>query len=236
MEIVPGFHRIDGVSQGVNAYLWLPKGNAIGAGPMVFDCGWPWSGSGLVTSMRALGVRTADVRAIAITHDDIDHTGRLASLQAVSGANVIAHEEEVARLAGERWRKPPNHPGAIGVLMGLGDLFYARSAHRAVRVDCPVRDGSAMPGGWVAVHTPGHTPGHCSYFLPSLGVLVAGDALGSVRRGQIRTPAPIYTEDMGRARESVRRLAELQPAVVCFGHGRPLFDAAVRLRSLAASL
>jgi len=143
---------------------------------------------------------------------------------------------EVPRLAGERWRKPPHHSGPMDMLLGLGDLLYARWTHRPVHVSYPVRDGSALPGGWVAVHTPGHTPGHCSFFHPSLGVLVAGDALGGVRRGRIRAPAAIYTEDMPGAALSVRRLAELEPAVVCFGHGDPLFGATPKLRALAASL
>jgi glyoxylase-like metal-dependent hydrolase (beta-lactamase superfamily II) len=35
-----------------------------------------------------------------------------------------------------------------------------------------------------------------------------------------------FTTDPPRNRESARRLAALEPALVCFGHGPPLRDAA----------
>jgi glyoxylase-like metal-dependent hydrolase (beta-lactamase superfamily II) len=40
----------------------------------------------------------------------------------------------------------------------------------------------------------------------------------------LREPADYFTPDPARNRESVRRLATLEPALVCFGHGAPLRD------------
>ena len=59
-------------------------------------------------------------------------------------------------------------------------------------------------------------------------VLVLGDVLNNMDvatgiRG-LREPKRIFTPDPARNRESARRLAALEPALVCFGHGPPLRD------------
>ncbi len=187
----------------------------------------------MVADLAALGCRTTDVRTIAITHDDIDHTGRLASLQAVSRAVVAAHEREVERLAARSWRAVPNLRGPFDLGKRLGDLIAARWPYHPVRVTQPIQDGDELPGGWKAVHTPGHTPGHTSYFHPKLRVLIAGDALGSPRRGRVRPASRPFTEDTETAAHSVYKLAHLEPQVICFGHGPELFGAADALWELA---
>jgi glyoxylase-like metal-dependent hydrolase (beta-lactamase superfamily II) len=45
------------------------------------------------------------------------------------------------------------------------------------------------------------------------------------RRHGLQEPVTMGTIDRERNRESLRRLAALDPAIVCFGHGEPLRDA-----------
>ena len=66
--------------------------------------------------------------------------------------------------------------------------------------------------------------------------MIAGDALGSMRNQQIRLPKRIYAEDWAAALRSVRKLADLEPDVICFGHGRELHQATGFLHTLAKSL
>jgi hydroxyacylglutathione hydrolase len=84
--------------------------------------------------------------------------------------------------------------------------------------------------GFRVLHVPGHSPGHVAYWRESDRVLVLGDVLNNIdvatgRRG-LREPKRVFTPDPARNRESARRLAALEPALVCFGHGAPLTDAA----------
>jgi glyoxylase-like metal-dependent hydrolase (beta-lactamase superfamily II) len=51
----------------------------------------------------------------------------------------------------------------------------------------------------------------------------------------LREPKLAFTPDPVRNRVSARRLADLEPALVCFGHGRPLRDTR-RFVEFAASL
>jgi glyoxylase-like metal-dependent hydrolase (beta-lactamase superfamily II) len=236
MEIVPGLYRLPSI-QGVNAYVWHPQADQRGAGePILFDCGFPWSGRALVASLVALGCQPTEVRTIAITHDDVDHAGRLASLRAVSGAEVIAHALEAPRFGRAAWRDLPGLRAWGSVGQAIGRLMSRAMPQRPVAVTRPVQDGDALPGGWIVVHTPGHTPGHAAYFHPERRILIAGDALGSVRDGRLRPPEAFVTEDPVTAAASVRKLAALEPDVLCCGHGLETHDAAEALKRLAEAL
>ena len=257
MEVVEGLYCLD-AGQGVNVYLWRPADSRDDGAPLLFDCGWPWSGRRLVAGLAGLDVRPGQIRAIAVTHDDFDHSGRLVPLQAVSGAQIIAHEAEVSRLSSDTWRSLPQNGRSSAFARGIAKALYAPWPRHGVRVSRPVQDGAELPGGWVVVHTPGHTPGHASYFHPRLGVAIVGDALGSPRSsalsvgrrpaardaaqssaepdGVLRPPARIYAEDWEEAVRSVCKLAELSPAVLCVGHGPVVRNAEERLRRLAATL
>jgi len=88
-------------------------------------------------------------------------------------------------------------------------------------------DGDEVPaaGGVRAIHTPGHTAGHLSFLWPQNGgVLFAGDAAGSILG--LGPPTGVFggmfTEDIPTAKESFRKLAELEFDVACFGHGGPI--------------
>ena len=234
--VIPGLFRLGGIG-GVNAYLWLGEpGQSARGEAILFDCGWPWSGRGVTASLAELGCGLGDLRTIAVTHGDFDHVGSLAALIAEGHAEIIADEHEAPRLAGGRWRTLPGNGASIDPMILAAGPAYRLWPPRPVRVTRPIQDGDGIGGGWIAVHTPGHTPGHTAFFHPETKVLIAGDALGSVRNDQIRLPKYIYAEDWTAALLSVQKLADLEPEVICFGHGRELHRASDLLHTLAESL
>jgi glyoxylase-like metal-dependent hydrolase (beta-lactamase superfamily II) len=120
--------------------------------------------------LRALGV---GVDAIVHTHTHVDHVGCTAGLQRATGAVASIHE-------GDRF---------------LYDLLSVQSA--LIGCDVPLRadmdsalvDGRTLRAGTlelVVLHTPGHTPGSCSFLVTQGGHthLFAGDTLfrGSIGR------------------------------------------------------
>ena len=94
-------------------------------------------------------------------------------------------------------------------------------------------------GGFAVLETPGHSPGHVAFWRESDRTLVAGDVLFGrhplTGRPGLHEPPRMFTLDPALNRASIRRLAALDPAVVCFGHGPPWRDAAA-LRRFAESL
>ena len=82
--------------------------------------------------------------------------------------------------------------------------------------------------------TPGHSPGHISFWRESDRVLVCGDVWFHMDfktfRPKLRAPFGIVTVDPARNRASMARLMELRPETVCFGHGPVMTGAASKLR------
>jgi glyoxylase-like metal-dependent hydrolase (beta-lactamase superfamily II) len=90
-------------------------------------------------------------------------------------------------------------------------------------------DGPISVPGFTAFHTPGHTSGHASFLLDRAGgVLFAGDAAASGRRGQIRRGPKMVTEDPDAESASISRLADLKFDAAVFGHGRAISRDATR--------
>jgi glyoxylase-like metal-dependent hydrolase (beta-lactamase superfamily II) len=98
----------------------------------------------------------------------------------------------------------------------------------------PISLDDIPPGlaGWRCLPTPGHTPGHVSYFRPQDRVLISGDALVTLQvnslaglllpRPGLSGPPWYSTWDKGVSEASVRLLARLEPAVLAGGHGVPV--------------
>jgi glyoxylase-like metal-dependent hydrolase (beta-lactamase superfamily II) len=208
--------RASEVVAGVRRY-WFPglDNNAFlisGAEATLIDCGPPG---------KALRPEHLDgVRHVLVTHNHTDHTGRLAAVTSATGATVYAHAADatIIRTGAERPR------GKANAWLGRVMLAMARRPSRAdaAAVHVEIHDRQELPaaGGLRCVSTPGHTTGHMSFLWPHRGgVLFVGDAAANMfRRLDI---API-NEDAVAARESFAKLAGLEFATACFGHGSPI--------------
>ena len=220
VEVLPGVYQI---SLGyVNAFFVAEED-----GVTLIDSGLPNKKQAILKALSGAGKKPEDLKRIVITHHHVDHTGSLAALVEATGAQVYIHPLDAPIVRGERPAPGPNPKSILGKivhpLIGLPPLrsMYTLSP---TRVDQEVQDGDDLPaaGGLKAVHTPGHTAGHLAYLMPGHGgVLFAGDAAGNLF-GRLGPPLGMYTEDMAQAKESIRRLAELEFDTACFGHGRVL--------------
>ena len=215
----------------VNAYLVGPTG-----GPWVLvDTALPGAAPWVQRAARA---RHGDVppEAIVLTHGHFDHAGNAAALAAAWDVPVYAHDAELPFLTG-RSDYPPQDPTPGGAIAFLARFFPTKGYDLGDRVHPLPADGS-VPGAerWRWVHTPGHTPGHVSLWRGDDRALLAGDAVATVDldswaaqvtqpREVSRSPVP-FVPDWQAADASVRRLAELCPALIAAGHGRPIGQAA----------
>jgi glyoxylase-like metal-dependent hydrolase (beta-lactamase superfamily II) len=146
------------------------------------------------------------VKTIAITHAHIDHIGGAAKLRALTGAPVYMHAddsflaENLAMQAQWLGIAPPENPG----------------------IDTAAKEGDVLKAGGIeasVLHTPGHTPGSISLFLPHEKKLIAGDTLF---RGSVgRTDLP--GGDSAAIARSIRGKLYTLPedTVVIAGHGDP---------------
>jgi glyoxylase-like metal-dependent hydrolase (beta-lactamase superfamily II) len=182
------------------------------------DTGLPGSEETIFATVEGLGRSRNDIKVVLLTHADGDHVGALPAIVEATGAKVYVPEGEAEIVEGT---KPTR----------AGDTVPA------VPVERRLRDGETLSlhGGIQVVGTPGHTLGHVAYYLPREGVLLAGDCLNNVEG--LAGSMPQYTTDAEQARASVRRVAELRPGTICFGHGPSIVGkAADRLDALAAEI
>jgi glyoxylase-like metal-dependent hydrolase (beta-lactamase superfamily II) len=221
MEIAKNIHQIPGVF--ANSYLIVePEGLTL------IDAGIPGSGKKILQYIDSLGRSPHDLKRILITHADMDHVGGVSALKKVTGAQIYAGAVESQAMSEGKSSRPIKAGGfsVRRVLMSVaGRLFRAQPTP----ADELITDGWMLPvaGGLRAVETIGHTPGHFSYYLPTIGVLFSGDSIIADDKG-LQISRPGFTWDAAKAGEAVRRQAALGARVVCPGHGPVVKDAAGR--------
>ena len=170
--------------------------------------------SGLALDRRRILGQIADrpIAAHALTHAHIDHYG---------SSHAICQRLDLPLWCGRRDVEAVES----GRMLGAGGrMLPAAKAHPVARA---LQEGDEV-AGFTVLDTPGHSPGHVSYWRESDRVLVCGDVMWGFNpfllSGEIREPFRFVSPDHRLNRESARRLAALQPSLVCFGHGPPLRD------------
>src|SRR3954470_10816800 len=209
-QIAPGvFHLPLLPRNGVNAYL---------LGDVLVDTGLRTSAGGI---KEALGGR--ELTAIALTHAHGDHGGSARKLARELGLPVwVGAADREAAETGKVVTKPPYDKPGLNLIAGaMGNM-------PSVSIARDLREGDELTAGFTVLDTPGHSPGHVSFWRESDRVLICGDVffnmhLLTTAPGLRQPPGPL-TVDPARNRESKRRVAGLEPAVAAFGHGPVIED------------
>ncbi|MDH6579370.1 MBL fold metallo-hydrolase [Kitasatospora sp. MAP5-34] len=139
----------------------------------------------------ALGDR--ELRAIICTHAHDDHIGAAPELAALTGAPILLHPDDLPL-----WKQthPSDHP------------------------DEDLRDGQRITVGGIYLHvrhTPGHSPGGVSIYVPALDAVFTGDTLFKDGPGATRRSFSDFPTIVASIQE---RLLTLPPETTVHpGHG-----------------
>lgn len=179
--------------------------------------------------------------AIVLSHGHFDHVGSLKALLETWDVPVYAHRLEMPYLTGRSPYPPPDPLVGRGA-MALLSRLYSRAPidlGSGVRELPPDHTVPSAPE-WQWLHTPGHTPGHVSLFREADRTLLSADAVVTTKqesmlavlaqRCELHGPPAYFTSDWDGARESVQRLASLEPAMLLAGHGQPWAGEGMRAR------
>lgn len=203
------------------------------AGVMLIDAGFPGHRDDVLTSLREVGFDPADVTAILLTHAHVDHFGTAIWFAKTHRTPVYCHADEVghakrdylqqaspADLVRHAWQPR-------WVKWSLDITRKGALSHEGIPTAGALTEdiAAALPGRPLAVPTPGHTGGHCSYVVD--GVLVSGDALVtghplSSHSGPQLLHRVFNHDEQGCVR-SLSALAMLNTNVLIPGHGRAWF-------------
>ncbi len=210
MEIAPGIYQIK--AGFVNMYL-IPGSTGL----LLIDTGLKGSHKQVLQYIQSLDASPQELKQILITHADGDHFGGLLALQTATNAAAWASQIEAAAIrAGKSSRalKP----------RGISKLFYALLSplfkSSPASIDSYLNGGEefAVLGGLKALPTPGHTPGHVSFFSASRKVLFAGDSIQMIA-GQPAPSSGPNTWDAAKAEASFQLQMDLNPDFILAGHG-----------------
>jgi hydroxyacylglutathione hydrolase len=180
---------------------------------VLIDAGMTTARKGI---LRQLSGRT--VTAHALTHAHPDHYGSSHAVCEALNIPLWCGERDAPVAEGER---PAPGQGRLARMIARQPLPDPHPVERRLH------EGDEV-AGFAVLDVPGHSPGHVAYWRESDRTLICGDVLFNLSlptmRAGLREPYRALTHDPARNRKSARRLAELGPDLVLFGHGPPLRD------------
>jgi hydroxyacylglutathione hydrolase len=216
------WHAPLGPRSSVNAYV---------LGEVLVDAGYRFQSGRAVKAARERGV-TEHV----LTHAHLDHAGGSARVCRELGLEGVAVGAIDA--ADVRSGKPEPPPHVPDVLKGVGRRYGSFQAAPVVR---ELHASDLVGPGFVVLDVPGHTLGHIALWREADGVLIAGDVLFNINMltgsAKLGPPPALATTDPARNRESIKKIAALEPRIVALGHGPVIRErAAERLAAIAERL
>jgi hydroxyacylglutathione hydrolase len=147
------------------------------------------------------------IKEIWLTHSHLDHCGAVAPLMKRLSCALVAHPEEAMMRSGVQ---------AIASMYGLPQSKW----HNCPEPTTCVTGGEALTVGPYqasVLFTPGHSPGHVSFYFSNENTLLSGDALFAGSIGRTDLPGGNHRELISSIKERILCLPD--ETRVLSGHG-----------------
>ena len=187
------------------------------------------------------GVKFSDVSRIVLTHAHEDHCGLAKRVRdEAKDAEILVHEWETGHLFGRLAHEEHRH---LMVRSGVPESVFSemRGLYQDISLlTDSLEAGDLTPlvddmelefssGSLRVLHTPGHTPGSCSFVRESNRTLICGDCvLKRITPNPMLSPDPLDPTRRFRSLAeylvSLARLRSLSPTLAYGGHGEPVTD------------
>ncbi len=207
----------------VNAHLIRSEAACI-----LVDAGIPGSERKVARVLARHGLSFRDIKLIIVTHAHTDHAGSAARLRALSGAPILAHEDDAKFYSRESAMRfcPTGRAGRLLLRTKLPLQPYEGFEPDILMTNGETVNLLNFGVDGVVRHTGGHTPGSIAVELSSQEILV-GDLIASgILIGGIaltgRAIRPPFEDDPRRVARELDRLVRGGARRFYMGHGGPL--------------
>ena len=201
----------------------------------------PEAAAALRAKLGEHGVQFSDIRRIVLTHAHEDHCGLAKQIRdEAKNAEILVHDWETGhlfgRLAQEEHRRLLLRSGVPETVLDEMRGMYAEISLLTDSLEDgdfgPLEDGRELAfesGSLTVLHTPGHTPGSCSFAREANRTLICGDCvLKRITPNPVLSPDPLDPErrfqSLAEYLVSLAKLREYKPTLVHGGHGEPVTD------------
>ena len=161
-------------------------------------------GDDIARILQLLERHSLRVKAIVITHAHIDHIGGAQKLKQATGAPVYMNTNDAE----------------LQKMLDVQAAWVGVATPEQVAIDTPAKDGDKLMVGateFHVLHTPGHTQGSISLWIPGEAKLVAGDTLFRDSIGRTDLPGGDGRQILRSIHEKLMPLPE--ETIVIPGHG-----------------
>ncbi len=182
-----------------NCYFYIDDESKHG---FLVDCG----AQGEAVAQLAMS-RGWTIDALLLTHGHFDHTAGVGVVQRLLGVPVYIHEADARYLTDTQL----NLSALCGRDVSLQDVNLIADGHTL-----PLQGNASA--GLTAIHTPGHTPGSCTYYSAAGQVAFVGDTIFRDQPGTSQYKGGVEAD----LQSSIARLLRLPAATtLCSGHSQP---------------
>ena len=195
-----------------------PSVNVYLAGDVLIDAGTRWDRRRIFAEIEG-----RDLSMLALTHVHPDHQGVAKDVCEERGIPLACHADDVDAMEG---RRPIQEAAPRNPYNRLIKRFWEGPPHKVDRV---LNEGDEV-AGFRVVHAPGHARGEVVFFRDADRVAICGDVIRNMSyatgRPMLAEPPEIFTYNPAENRRSIRKLADLKPALILPGHGPAVTDIA----------
>lgn len=180
--------------------------------------------SGISSSSSKIlsAIKNVKIAKHALTHAHADHQGSTKVICEKLHIPLWTSELEKENAeSGNVTFEYPNHKHPIARFQ---QKYWAGRGHQVSQV---LKEGDCV-GSFTVIETPGHSKGHISFFRENDGVLIVGDVLTNMNllttMVGIHQPPMLFTTDRETNIASIKKIYDLKPKILCFGHGPVLYN------------
>jgi len=170
--------------------------------------------------LKSLANKSVSVHAL--THAHADHQG--SSKAICIGLNIPLWCSEQEKPQAETGNATEEYPKQNHIITKFQKRFWAVDGYKVTKT---IKENYFL-GEFRLIETPGHSSGHLSFFREKVAVLIVGDTVVNMNllttMAGLHEPPGLFTLDRERNIKSIKKLASLNPKILCFGHGPVLIN------------